>query len=61
MNGLKTALLLGFLSGILLLGGEILGGRNGLVMALGIAVAMNFFSYFFLRQDGACRCTRARR
>jgi heat shock protein HtpX len=47
MNGLKTALLLGLLSGVLLLGGEILGGRNGLVMALGIAVAMNFFSYFF--------------
>src|SRR5579864_2942693 len=47
MNGLKTALLLGLLSGLLLAGGEVLGGRNGLVMALVIAVAMNFFGYFF--------------
>ena len=47
MNGLKTALLLGILSGLLLFGGEILGGRNGLYMALAIAVAMNFFGYFF--------------
>src|SRR5438105_15094499 len=47
MNGLKTALLLGTLSGLLLLGGEMLGGRNGLYTALAIAVAMNFFSYFF--------------
>jgi heat shock protein HtpX len=47
MNGLKTAILLGTLSGLLLLGGEMLGGRNGLYTALAIAVAMNFFSYFF--------------
>ena len=47
MNGLKTALLLGILSGLLLAGGEMLGGRNGLYTALAIAVAMNFFGYFF--------------
>jgi len=47
MNGLKTALLLGLLSGILLLGGEVLGGANGLEWGLAIAVGMNFFSYFF--------------
>lgn len=47
MNGFKTALLLGALSGLLLLGGEVLGGRNGLMMGLLIAVGMNFFSYFF--------------
>src|SRR5579871_1695024 len=47
MNGLKTVLLLGILSGLLLAGGEIFGGRNGLYIALGIAVAMNFFGYFF--------------
>src|SRR5579864_5400480 len=47
MNGLKTALLLGILSGLLLAGGEIFGGRNGLYTALAIAVAMNFFGYFF--------------
>jgi len=43
----KTALLLGVLSGLLLFGGELVGGRNGLVIALAIAAAMNFFGYFF--------------
>ncbi|MGP0072817.1 MAG: zinc metalloprotease HtpX [Bryobacteraceae bacterium] len=47
MNGLKTLLLLGILSGLLLAGGELFGGRNGLYIALAIAVALNFFSYFF--------------
>jgi heat shock protein HtpX len=47
MNGLKTVVLLGVLSGLLLAGGEVFGGRNGLYIALAIAVALNFFSYFF--------------
>ena len=47
MNRLKTALLLGLLSGVLLLIGERLGGRSGLAIGLVIAVAMNFASYFF--------------
>ena len=47
MNGVKTVLLLGILSGVLLAGGEMFGGRNGLYIALAIAVALNFFSYFF--------------
>jgi len=47
MNGVKTVLLLGILSGLLLAGGEIFGGRNGLYIALAIAVFMNFFGYFF--------------
>jgi heat shock protein HtpX len=47
MNGLKTALLLGVLGGLLLFGGEMLGGRNGLYIALAIAVGTNFFAYFF--------------
>lgn len=47
MNGVKTVLLLGLLSGLLLVGGEALGGRNGLMIGLAIAVGMNFFSYFF--------------
>jgi heat shock protein HtpX len=46
-NSLKTVLLLGLLSGILLVIGEALGGANGLVMAFGIAVVMNFISYWF--------------
>jgi len=47
MNALKTALLLGIMSGLLLFGGELIGGRNGLYTALAIAVAMNFFGYYF--------------
>lgn len=47
MNNLKTVLLLGLLSGLLLFGGEYLGGRQGLYMALGIAALMNFAGYFF--------------
>jgi len=47
MNALKTTLLLGALSGLLLFGGELIGGRQGLYTALVIAVAMNFFGYFF--------------
>ena len=47
MNTLKTALLLGLLSGLLLALGEYFGGSNGLVWALFAAGAMNFFSYFF--------------
>jgi heat shock protein HtpX len=46
-NGLKTALLLGVLSGLLLLIGDSLGGQHGLVMAFGLAVVMNFASYWF--------------
>ncbi len=46
-NTLKTALLLGLLSGILVIGGGALGGRNGLYIGLAVAAAMNFASYFF--------------
>ena len=46
-NSLKTVLLLGLLSGILLVIGELLGGAKGLVMAFGFAVVMNFVSYWF--------------
>ena len=46
-NGIKTVLLLGLLSALLLLGGEALGGRQGLYMGLGMAVLMNFAGYFF--------------
>ncbi len=47
MNGLKTAFLLGLMSAILLIGGEALGGTRGLEIALGLAVVLNFVSYFF--------------
>lgn len=47
MNSLKTALLLGLLSGLLLVGGQAVAGRSGLYIGLLLAVGMNFFSYFF--------------
>lgn len=47
MNNVKTVLLLGLLSGLLLLGGQAIGGRNGLWMGLALAALMNFASYFF--------------
>jgi heat shock protein HtpX len=47
MNTLKTVALLGLLSALLLFLGEAFGGRNGLYLGLGLAVLMNFASYFF--------------
>jgi heat shock protein HtpX len=47
MNAMKTALLLGLMSGLLLVIGDMLGGSSGLVMAFGLAVVMNFASYWF--------------
>src|SRR6478752_6502866 len=46
-NGLKTALLLGLPSGLLLVIGDLAGGANGLVIAFGLAAVMNFASYWF--------------
>src|SRR5690606_35377980 len=45
-NGLKTALLLGVLSGMLLLIGELVGGSSGLVIPFAFAVPMKFASYW---------------
>lgn len=47
MNSIKTVLLLGGMSGVLLFMGQSFGGQQGLVLAFGAAVLMNFFSYFF--------------
>jgi heat shock protein HtpX len=47
MNGMKTTLLLGLLSGILIVGGRVIAGEEGLKYGLILAVGMNFFSYFF--------------
>lgn len=46
-NTIRTTLLLGLLSGLLLVVGEWLGGSGGLVFAFVIAVVMNFGSYWF--------------
>ncbi len=44
---LKTALLLGLLTGLVMLIGGALGGRGGLVIAFILAMAMNLGSYWF--------------
>jgi heat shock protein HtpX len=44
---LKTVLLLGALSALLIWGGQALGGRNGLYLGLVFAVVTNFIGYFF--------------
>jgi heat shock protein HtpX len=46
-NNFKTAFLLTLMTVFVVLIGQALGGRNGAVMALCLAGAMNFFSYFF--------------
>ena len=47
MNTFKTALLLGVMTVLLVLGGGALGGRGGLTIALVMAGIMNFVAYFF--------------
>jgi heat shock protein HtpX len=57
-NGLKTAFLLGAMSAVLLVLGEMLGGSQGMMIGFMIAAVMNFGSYWFsdrivLRMYGA--------
>ncbi len=49
-NWMKTALLLGLLSGLLLFVGQLVGGVGGLTVALVFALVMNIGSYFFSHQ-----------
>jgi heat shock protein HtpX len=63
-NLLKTALLLGALTGLIMLIGGMLGGRSGVAVAFVFAAGMNFFSYWFsdkivLRAYGAKELTQA--
>ncbi|MBI2354317.1 MAG: zinc metalloprotease HtpX [Deltaproteobacteria bacterium] len=58
MNTLKTTLLMGLLTVLLVLLGGALGGKGGMTMAFLLAGGMNFFSYWFsdkivLRMYGA--------
>ena len=58
MNTIKTGFLMMLMGALLLLVGTLLGGMTGLIIALGFAVALNFFSYWFsdklaLRMTGA--------
>jgi heat shock protein HtpX len=45
-NGLKTAVLLGAMGGLILLIGSAVGGRSGLLIALVVALGVNGFAYF---------------
>jgi len=63
LNSLKTAVLLGTLTAILVFIGGILGGQSGMVIALVLAAGMNFFAYWFsdsivLKMHGARAVTR---
>ncbi len=64
MNAIKTTFLLTVLTLILVYGGLALGGEVGMVIALGIAVVMNFGSYWYsdklvLKMSGAQEATEA--
>jgi heat shock protein HtpX len=63
VNSLKTVVLLGSLTGLLLVFGRLFGGQSGMVIALVLAAAMNFFAYWFsdkvvLAMHGAKPVTR---
>jgi len=47
VNGFKTLMLLTALTVLFLMIGAAIGGQNGMVVAFGFAVLMNFFSYWF--------------
>ncbi|HEV8701241.1 MAG TPA: zinc metalloprotease HtpX [Candidatus Polarisedimenticolia bacterium] len=47
MNAVKTAFLLGLLSALIVALGSVFGGPRGMILALGLAAVMNFFSYWF--------------
>ena len=46
-NVLKTTILLGIMSGLFLMIGEMLGGGQGMLVGLMFAAVMNFGSYWF--------------
>jgi heat shock protein HtpX len=47
MNTVKTVLLLGLLSAVLIVGGQAIAGERGIYIGLILAAVMNFASYFF--------------
>ena len=47
MNAIKTALLLGTLTGLLVWIGSLVGGEQGAIIAFGVALAMNFVSFWW--------------
>ncbi len=47
MNTLKTGILLAAITGLFVAIGDYLGGQMGMVIAFGLAIVMNFTSYWF--------------
>ena len=46
-NQIKTTLLLAVMTGFIMIVGNMLGGRQGMMIALVLAAGMNFFSYWY--------------
>ncbi len=46
MNTFKTFILMAALTGLFLVGGQALAGQQGMIIALGLALALNFFAYW---------------
>ena len=46
MNSLKTTFLMALLTGLLVVIGQLIAGKNGALFALGIAAIMNFIAYW---------------
>jgi heat shock protein HtpX len=59
MNTTKIFLLMAAMSGLFMVAGQALGGQNGMVMALLMALGMNFFAYWF-SDKMALKMSRAR-
>src|SRR5581483_12282944 len=47
MNMVKTTVLMAALFAVFMLAGQVIGGEQGMIMAFGIALVTNFFSYWF--------------
>ena len=46
-NLMKTAVLMAAITALFMAIGSLLGGRQGMMLALLVALGMNFFSYWF--------------
>ena len=59
INTMKIFLLMAALSGLFMVSGQALGGQNGMIVALIMALGMNFFAYWF-SDKMALKMSRAR-
>lgn len=58
-NTLKISFFMAGLTGIFLISGQLMGGQNGMLLALVMALGMNFFAYWF-SDKMALKMSRAR-